>query len=606
MLHQVLFPIIWPILGALTVLFIPKRAQALRNIVSVTFAFITLVSALMIFGKELQVSLPLIGFGIDASFRSYNFSSFIITAASMFTLLIALYSTSYLQGKDNAKAFFFFMLFTLAFVNGAVLSDNLVLMMFFWEGLLCSLFGMIYIGGKSAYKTAIKAFTINGVTDVTMMVGIALTAYLANTLTISQIHLSLDGIGSIAFTLLMIGAIAKAGAMPFHSWIPDAANEAPLPFMAFLPSAIEKLLGIYFLTRISIDMFTLTGNSWVSMLLMVIGCATLLLAAMMAFVQKEMNKMLAYSTISQVGYILLGIGSAVPAGIVGGLFHTINHAMYKSTLFMTSGSVEKQNGTTELSKLGGIGRAMPFTFIAFLITAAAIAGVPPLNGFFSKELIYDAALERGWIFYFIAALGSFFTAATILKIAHAVYFGKKTSTAKEVSWPMYFPMLFVALLCIGFGIFNSYPLNYLIQPILGASLEGHSYAGWPSNVMVVIFSLLILALVAYVHNKNTKGKTASSASDWIRNAPVMSGLYDAAEKKITDPYNIAINLVGLFAGLAMLIDRVIDWIYQVLAVSVTAFISQRIKALHTGNYAHYVVWSILGASFVFYMMFFAR
>ena len=140
--------------------------------------------------------------------------------------------------------------------------------------------------------------------------------------------------------------------MPFHSWIPDAAIDADLPFMALFPAALEKLLGIYFLARISLEMFKLTPTSWISTLMMIIGSITIIFAVMMALIQKDYKRLLSYHAISQVGYMILGIGTAVPIGIVGGLFHMINHAMYKSGLFLTAGSIEKQTGTTDLKKLG--------------------------------------------------------------------------------------------------------------------------------------------------------------------------------------------------------------------------------------------------------------
>jgi NADH-quinone oxidoreductase subunit L len=142
---------------------------------------------------------------------------------------------------------------------------------------------------------------------------------------------------------------------------------------------------------------------------------------MMALIQKDYKRLLSYHAISQVGYMILGIGTAVPVGIVGGLFHMINNALYKSCLFLTGGSVEKQTGTTDLEKLGGIGSKMPITFACFIITALSISGVPPFNGFFSKELVYDGALERGFIFYLAAVVGSFFTAASFLKLGHAAF-----------------------------------------------------------------------------------------------------------------------------------------------------------------------------------------
>ncbi len=271
-----------------------------------------------------------------------------------------------------------------------------------------TVFGMIAIGGgQNAFKTAIKAFIIVGISDLCMMIGIGLTGHLAGTMTISQISLQAGSLGSLAFILMMIGAISKAGCMPFHSWIPDAAVDSPLPFMAFLPASLEKLLGIYFLARISLDMFKLDKGSWLSTLLMIVGSATILLAVMMALVQKDYKRLLSYHAISQVGYMILGIGTCLPIGIIGGLFHMINNALYKSCLFLTGGSVEKQAGTTELGKLGGLGIKMPVTFFCFAIAAASISGVPPFNGFFSKEFVYDAALNRGPIFYLAAILGTF-------------------------------------------------------------------------------------------------------------------------------------------------------------------------------------------------------
>ena len=132
---------------------------------------------------------------------------------------------------------------------------------------------------------------------------------------------------------------------------------------------------------------------------MMVGAVTILLAVVMALVQKDYKRLLSYHAISQVGYMVLGIGTALPIGIIGGLFHMINHAMYKSCLFLTGGAVEKQAGTTDLDKLGGLARKMPVTFVCFFIAAASISGVPPFNGFFSKELVYDAALEQRLVFY---------------------------------------------------------------------------------------------------------------------------------------------------------------------------------------------------------------
>ena len=273
------------------------------------------------------------GFGMEFSLRLAHFSGFILLAVAGFSLLVALYSWKFMRDRAHRSQYYAYMLVTLAMTSGAVLADQFVMLLFFWEGLLLTLFGMVAIGRPDAWKTALKAFIIVGVSDVCLMVGMALAAYLAGTISLSAIAakpLAPEGLGGLAMVLMIIGAISKAGSMPFHSWIPDAAVDAPLPFMAFLPASLEKLLGIYLLARITLDLFALTTGSWISLLLMIVGCVTILLAVVMALVQKDYKRLLSYHAISQVGYMILGIGTCLPVGIVGGLFHMINHAMYKT------------------------------------------------------------------------------------------------------------------------------------------------------------------------------------------------------------------------------------------------------------------------------------
>ena len=592
-------PIIIPLIFGLLILIIPERLKGLKEAIVLLATLTTLILAILLFNQKLELVVPWFGYGLAFALRLFQFSAFILLAMAAFIFLIALYTTSFLAGRSNAKPFYAYLLFTLSFASGAVLANNLILLLFFWEGLLLTLFGMIFIGQKEAYKTAIKAFIIVGITDLCMLFGIALTGHLAGTFTISNISLPLNSLSALAFILLLIGALAKAGCMPFHSWIPDAAMDAPLPVMALLPGAMEKLVGIYFLTRISLDLFQLNPGHWLSPLLMIIGALTILFAVMMALIQKDYKKLLSYHAISQVGYMVLGIGTAVPVGVVGGLFHMINNAVYKSCLFLTGGAVEKQTGTTDLSKLGGIGYRMPITYLCFIIAAISISGVPPFNGFFSKELVYDGALERGWIFYLAAVVGSFFTAASFLKLGHAAFLGKiseENKKVKEASLAMLLPMLILATVCVVFGLFNALPLGHFIQPILGEHrLEGHSFAGWPSNWGLVLITVLVLlgALLNHYYGVKRTGK-GIGAADHIHYAPVLSGLYDRAEKKYFDPYELGIKLVQGLSKLLWWLDRAVDWIYEKLVVSITYTFSGILSWMQNGNFSNYVLWSLIG------------
>ncbi len=498
----IFYPIIIPVIAALLVLVISKKDFWIKSLVSFAGVTINLICSIFLFGKIAVISIPWTGFGLNFSLRLYHFSSFILLASAGFSFLIVLYSLVFMKGRQNLKQFHLFLLITVSMVNGAVLANNLLLMLFFWEGLLITTFVLIMAGGKKSFPTAVKALVLVGVSDLLMTLGIIMTGYLAGTFEMDKINLALNHWGSIAFIFLMIGAIAKAGSMPFHSWIPDAALDAPLPFMAFLPAALEKLLGIYFLARISLNLFQFNPGSSMSTLMMTIGAITILLAVMMALIQTNYKKLLSYHAISQVGYMILGIGTALPIGIVGGIFHMINHAMYKSCLFLTGGSVEKQTGTTDLYELGGIGRKMPITFICFVVAAAAISGVPPFNGFFSKELVFDGALLSGKTFYIVALAGAFLTAASFLKLGHAAFLGKPSkdiSSVKEASWAMLTPMIVIASGCILFGVYNPLPLKSLIQPILGTRLEGHNFSGLPHNWTLVYISIGVLLLALLNH-----------------------------------------------------------------------------------------------------------
>ena len=296
-----------------------------------------------------------------------------------------------------------------------------------------------------------------------MILGIGLLWTVAGTATMSEIPVEPTGLAAAAFVLMMIGAVGKAGAMPFHTWIPDAAVDAPVTFMAFLPAAFEKLLGIYLLARISLDFFKIRPGSGLSLLMMIVGAVTIVLAVLMALVQKDFKRLLSYHAISQVGYMILGIGTAIPVGIAGGLFHMINHAMYKSGLFLSAGSVEHRTGTTELKQLGGLRRDMPLTALGFTVCALAISGVWPLNGFVSKEMVFHGALETGYSIFAVAAwVGAIFTFASFLKAGHSVFFGERTREVPEVreSQPaIVFPILVLAGLCILFGVYNKLPLT---------------------------------------------------------------------------------------------------------------------------------------------------
>jgi formate hydrogenlyase subunit 3/multisubunit Na+/H+ antiporter MnhD subunit len=335
-------------------------------------------------------------------------------------------------------------------------------------------------------------------------------------------------------------------------------------------------------------------NSPLSLTLMAIGSFTIISAVLGALVQHDFRKLLAFHAVSQVGYMVLGIGTGLPVGVAGGLFHMFNNALYKSCLFLCGGAVEQRSGSAELSKLGGLARPMPLTFAAFLIAALSISGVPPFNGFFSKWLIYQSLVDLArispyWIIWLTAAmLGSAFTLASFVKLTHAIFLGQwseTTAKTKEVSWLMWLPMISLAALCVIFGVFAfNLPLRYLIAPVVGRIPISGVWA--PGTATWLILLGLLLGLLIYwlgrVRKTTTKPvfiggenlpaeMTKVSGVDFydtVRRWGPLDRVYLAAERRAFDIYELGKDAAFAVAG--------------------------GLSRLHNGLLQTYLVWLLLG------------
>ena len=597
--YILIFIIAFPaIIAAFSLLISSKVKWASSALLLVGFGGnLALVLVALLSGGNIAFFREWVGYGINFSLKFDHFAKFILTSGAALTFFIAIYTAAFSKGKQYTKLLYSGMLFTIAMVNGAVLANNLAVMLFFWEAILITMYAMILSGGKKAQRTSIKALVIAGVTDLCMMLGIGIAGYIAGTLQMDEIrHLPIEGWGAAAFVLLAIGAVSKAGSMPFHTWIPDAADDAPTPFLPFLPGALEKLLGIYLLGRLCLDLFEFEHGSPMSMVLMILGVCTIIFAVLMALIQRDFKRLLSYHAISQVGYMMLGIGTGLPVGIVGGLFHMVNHAAYKCVLFFTAGAVEKQTGTTNLNILGGLRKKMPVTFICFIIAAASIAGFPMTNGFFSKELIFDGAIESGMFFYIVAAIGAFFTAVSFLKLGHSAFFGKETEATKnirEVPFSMQLPMIVLALGCLALGVFQSQVVQSILTPLVSEMhaehVEGHT------NWLLVGISAALLLLACLDHYLGFKrtGKGIESA-DHFHHAPLLRTGYAMAEKKYFDPYEMARRPIRGYAAVSLKINDAISHFYDKGIVSFVNWLSKMVRKAHNGSQSRYTVWVLAG------------
>jgi formate hydrogenlyase subunit 3/multisubunit Na+/H+ antiporter MnhD subunit len=479
-MSELFYPVLIPMAAGLLVLLIPDVLKGVKELIALAAVVAAAVfAARLLFVPGIGTTFSLDWFNVsDGAFhfigsidlRLDGLSRFILFCTPIFGGLVTLYSWGFMKDMPRRRGYYFYTLWAIGASCLALMSDNLLLLLVAWEIVTACLFFLITIGGDKARESAGKTFVILGLSDCAILLGIVLVWAQTGTLTMSKISLGMGGaLPVISYLLLLTGAFAKAGVMPFHSWIPKSAEGAPVPVMALLPSSLDKLLGIYLLARLSLDMFALSEA--MKIILMGMGGLTVLAAVMMALVQHDLKKLLSFHMVSQVGYMVLGIGTGTPIGIIGGLFHMVNNATYKSCLFLCAGNVEKQAKTTDLSKLGGLARAMPVTFITCFIAAMAISGVPPLNGFVSKWMIYQGAIEvKSYIFLLAALFGSALTLASFIKVIFSVFLGRRPEEmprVKEVGLSMTLPVIVLAAVCVVLGVVPQLAWNSLLAPVEG-------------------------------------------------------------------------------------------------------------------------------------------
>ncbi len=505
------YPIAVPILVGLVCLFTRKQARVWREALLVLTTIAALALSVFLFIQpDLSISIRWLqltpGLTIGFDLHTSAFARFTLVVTAAFSLLAGLYSLPFMRAHPRHREYYAYYLMALGVTSGAVLSGNLVLLLFFWELHGFLLFLMAGLNGDSALPASTRTLMIAGIGDLTLMLGIGL-------LWTQTGSLSIDGLAAqalvpstpllgAAFILMVLGAFAKGGVMPLHTWIPAISTETPMTVMGYFTS-LDKMLGFYLLTVLSLQIFDISG--WAGWFLMTVGAVTLLGGVLMAVIQKDFRRMLAFHSVSQVGYMLVGIGTGSAIGVIGGLFHLLNMIIVKGSLYLCGGSVQYRTGKTQFDDLGGLAKAMPWTFVSTLIASLAIAGVPPLNAFVSKWMVYQGIIERGGtafpLFLLVAMFGSALTLASFMKLLYSMFWGDKPAglgEVKESPWTMALPIFVLGLIAVGFGVFYQWPVAALLTPILGAGAQVSVIGLWNSNLAtILLIASLLVGLVIY-------------------------------------------------------------------------------------------------------------
>jgi multicomponent K+:H+ antiporter subunit A len=445
--------------------------------------------------------------GLEFYLRMDGFAWIFAALITGIGFLVVLYARYYMSSTDPVPRFFSFLLAFMGAMLGIVLSGNLIQLVFFWE--LTSLFSFLLIGywyqTAAARDGARMALIVTSAGGLCLFAGILIIGHIVGSYDLEQVFeagtkIRVHPLYVPALVLVVLGALTKSAQFPFHFWLPHAMA-APTPVSAYLHSATMVKAGVFLLVRL----WPVLGgtNEWL-WLVASAGLITFMLGAFIALFQQDLKGLLAYSTISHLGLITLLIGLDTPLGIIAAIFHIINHATFKASLFMAAGIIDHETGTRDIRRLNGLWRFMPITATLAMVAAAAMAGVPLLNGFLSKEMFFAETIELhdnsliDRALPYIVTFASMFTVAYSLRFIRDVFFGVPSQplprTPGEPPFLMRFPAELLVLACLVVGVIPGITIGPLLQSalhaVLGDAIPNYSLAVWhgftPEFVMSIV------------------------------------------------------------------------------------------------------------------------
>ncbi|MGE4484696.1 MAG: proton-conducting transporter membrane subunit [Oscillospiraceae bacterium] len=499
--HLPILSIMVLFLGAfLTVLFGSKN-KVLRGII-VTASIVAsslfialLIKPVMIDGQVISYWLgnwaPVNGYAIGIGIEVDQLNLFFAILVSLTVLLSGIYSFRYTARDDTLEKYYVLYLMLSGGVMGLVLSGDLFNMFVMIEIMTFAAVALTAFRNNSngALEAAFKYLVIGSIGSSFVLTGTILLYSQLHTLNLAQMAALLAEKSNpttiFAFALLFTGFSIKSFIVPFHPVAADAYMTAPASVSMLFSGMVNKA-GVYGLIRLTYTVFQVMGLSSMQFIMVFLGTITMFVGVTMALSQHDFKRLLAFHSISQIGYVITAISLSTALGITGGLYHAMNHTLFKGLLFLCAGAVFYAAGTTDLDRLGGLAKKMPQTAAIFLIGAFSISGIPPFNGFVSKWLIYQAtyekAAETGNIGYalvtIIAVVVSVMTLASFIKVSQSVFFGqlpKDFENIKEAPLSMRIPMWIMAILCIVTGILPKFVSDYLLTPATNAVLNVGQY-----------------------------------------------------------------------------------------------------------------------------------
>lgn len=567
-----------PWTGALLVWWIGDKRPAIQHSLAILFSVAAGIAAvILLFFSSSATVINLNAGGVFGQFTfvADGLAVFLTVVATVIGSIAVIFSVDYMRGERALGRYYAMVLFFIGGMAGLVLTSNLLLMFFFWEiTALCS-YALIafHNDDPKAVAGGMKALIITQLGGVGLLAGALLLysqtgSYDFNLLIAQPGIIDPRLLGGMAFGCLAAAA-AKSAQFPFQTWLPDAM-EAPTPISALIHAATMVNAGVYLLARFYPAFQSVPG--W-KLAVILVGMISAVIAAVMALVANDLKRVLAYSTVSQLGYMVYAIGCG---GIYASQFHLLSHSVFKALLFLGAGAIIHSVGTRDMRQMGGLGKQMPFTRLVFIIGALALSGIPILNGFWSKELVLEAGLMHGpvWAYVFMlfsAGLTAFYS----FRMVWMVFYGKPASE-KHVHDAQ--PAMKIALTALAAGALLTWLLAGPFSKLLHSSLPSHAIhqLGTSEILLEVIqapttyLALVVVALglLAWWQRKNLAG--VGKAFGWLGKAATNSFGFEAINSGIVNftletaeemrgmqtgllNWNIAGLLIGLIAVIIILV-----------------------------------------------------
>lgn len=501
-----------PLFGAFTTPLLKKKPSA-AAVWATIIAFITLIMSLLLISEVSKNGMLVYVFGANRPtlvlpsgyhvpvriiFEIDALGAFMALSATLMSFIGALYSYSHVRMETGLEKYYALLLLLEVGILGMVLTGDLFNLFVFLE--IAGIAGSALVGFRNyrgeASEAGIKYLIVSAVASLMVLfsIGILYSEYDNLNMAYLSTQIQFNTLNMIALGILFTSFAMKCGSFPTHHWVPDAYSEVPSGINPVL--LVATYASLYALFRVSFSVFgnitfTITSLGWI---MCILGVLTMFIGVTMALIQKDVKRLMSYHAISQTGYMLLGVGVGLTVihdptklaafgreAMAGGIFHIINHIIYKSLLLMTAGALFYVTGTRNLNEMGGLARKMPYTTIAFIVGAAAISGIPPFNGFASKFLIYETSYQLNPILAIIAMVTSVLTLASFVKVFASAFLGppvKRYEEVREVPRSMVVAMLILAALCILFGLFPNVVLDKLVYPAVDALIKLSNYQTW--------------------------------------------------------------------------------------------------------------------------------